>query len=350
MSTGSVAVVLAQQPYTFPGLTAIGKIFFILDIILFLTFTTAIAYRFVLSPRKIWSSFHRPKEALFFGSFWVTGALLLNCMQAYGVPASGPWLIKTLEVLFWLYAACVIIVAVSQYSTLFIGERVPLASIMPTWIFPIYPFLVIGPLAAVIIPQQPPQSAFNIFIGGVMFQGLGWCVSMLMYTVYLIRLMSSDLPPAPSRPGMFVSVGPAGYTSAALVALGMQAPNVIPQDFLDLANFDVGACLKVVGVFGGIFVWLLAFWFFALSAVANFSGVKQMSFTLNWWALIFPNAGLTLGAIQIGNALESPAIKALTSAMTIVIVVMWFFVAASHIIAVARKKILWEGKDEDVDD
>lgn len=349
MSTCSLAVVLSQQPYTFHGLEAIGKIFFLTGLVLTICFSVAITVRFVRNPAKLPRSLHRPQEGLFFGSWWVTVALLLNCTQAYGVPATGPWLVRALEVLFWVYAGCVVCVAVFQYSTLFIAERVMVSSFMPAWIFPVYPFLVIGPLAAILIPSQPLQSALRIFIGGIMFQGLGWCVSVFMYTIYIIRLMTNDLPAPPLRPGMFVSVGPAGYTSAALVALGMQAPHVVPQAFLGIDDFDVGASVKIIGVLAGIFVWLLSFWFFALTVVAVITGARKMTFTLNWWAFIFPNAGMTLAAIQIGDALESSGIKAVTSAMTIVLVMMWFIVAAFHIFAVTKKVILWEGQDEDVE-
>lgn len=73
------------------------------------------------------------------------------------------------------------------------------------------------------------------------------------------------------------------------------------------------------------------------------------SFTLNWWAFIFPNAGLTLATIQIANAVDSPGIKGVTSGMTIILVILWLIVAVGHIRAVWRQDILWPGKDEDKD-
>lgn len=347
MSTGAVAVVLSQQPFTFSGLRTIGKIFFILDLVLLVSFSFLIGVRFCFNPRKFTKSLHYPSEALFFGSWWVSVALVLTCMQQYGVPSCGPWLVHALEVLFWIYTACALFVAIFQYSTLFVAEKLPVSSAMPAWVFPAYPFLVIGPLAAVLVPDQPEGADLPILIGGIMFQGLGWTVAMFMYTIYVTRLMSNDLPPPSTRPGMFISVGPAGYTSAALVALGNQAPSVIPANFMGFEDFNVGAAIKVIGVMAGIFLWLVAFWFFALSVVAVLTGSRRMTFTLNWWAFVFPNAGMILAAIQIGNALNSTGIKAVTSGMTILLVVAWLFVAISHVAAVFRKQILWEGKDED---
>ena len=347
MSTGAVAVVLSQQPFQFDGLNVIGKAFFILDLVLLVAFMAAMVTRFILQPWKVTKSLHYPKEALFFGSFWVSFALVLTCMQEYAVPSCGPWLVATLEVLFWLYAACALLVAIFQYCTLFVAERIPVSTAMPALVFPVYPFLVIGPLAASILPSQPQKATLPIFIGGVLFQGLGWVVAMFMYNVYIIRLLANDLPPPSSRPGMFISVGPAGYTSAALVALGNNAPHVVPQNFLNLPNFDVGAAIKVVGVMSGIFIWSVAFWFFALTLVTILHGAKKMSFTLSWWAFIFPNAGLTLATIQIGRVLDSKGINAISSAMTVLLIIAWLFTTGSYIVAVVRKQVYWTGKDED---
>lgn len=74
-----------------------------------------------------------------------------------------------------------------------------------------------------------------------------------------------------------------------------------------------------------------------------------MSFTLNWWAFVFPNAGLTLAAIQVGKVFDSRAIDGICSALTIMLVVMWLITAGAHIRAVWLGRIMWPGKDEDKD-
>ena len=74
-----------------------------------------------------------------------------------------------------------------------------------------------------------------------------------------------------------------------------------------------------------------------------------MSYTLNWWALIFPNAGLTLAAIQLGDVYNSPGINGICSGLTIILVLLWIITAVSCVRAVVKGHILWPGKDEDVD-
>ena len=212
-------------------------------------------------------------------------------------------------------------------------------------------FLVIGPLAAVMVQSQNDLHALAIWVSAVMFQGLGWTIAVFMYTIYFLRLMSSHLPDPSTRPGMFIGVGPVGYTSAALVRLGNMAPNVIPAGWLSVNTIPVGDVVQVVAVMAGIFLWLLAFWFCALSSVAVLAGAlskkQKMDFTLNWWAFIFPNAGMCLAAINIGTVLQSDGIKGVTSAMTILLVIAWFVVAFFNIVAVVKGKILWQGRDED---
>lgn len=351
MSTGAVAVVLANTPFRFTGLDVIAKIFFILDLVLFVLFCTAIGYRFARRPIVFIRSLHHPKEALFFGSFWVSIALILNLTQTYGVQVCGPWLTHAIRVLYWIYVACALCVAIFQYASLFVAERLPVDSAMPAWVMPVYSFLVIGPLAAVMIQTQDEVNGLAIWVSAVMFQGLGWTIAVFMYTIYFLRLMSSHLPDPSTRPGMFIGVGPVGYTSAALVSLGNMAPQVIPAGWLSVNTVAVGDIIKIIGVMAGIFLWLLSFWFCALSSVAVIAGAlsrkQTMDFTLNWWAFIFPNAGMCLAAINIGNVLQSDGIKGVTSAMTVMLVMAWLVVAFFNVVAVIKGKILFPGKDED---
>lgn len=137
MSTGALAVVLGKTPNTFPGLHTIGKVVFIFDILLFLLFNGLMITRFILVPRKLPASLHHPVEGLFFGTYWVSVALILNCTFIYGNPETGEWLTKGLEVAFWMYCAAAFIVGIAQYSMFFRLERLSVTDAVPAWIFPV---------------------------------------------------------------------------------------------------------------------------------------------------------------------------------------------------------------------
>jgi tellurite resistance protein TehA-like permease len=210
MATGGMANLIAQQPFTFPGLMIIGKIFFILNLVLFVTFTTLITSRFVIKPRALTTSLHHPSESFYFGAFWVSIALILIGAQSYGGPATGDWFTVAIRVLFWIFYACSTFVAVFQYHVIFESEKIAIAEALPSWILPAYPFLVTGLLAGSIAKAQPSWSAVQMIIAGLMGQGLGWMLSLFIYAVYLTRLIQHNLPDPSKRPGMYIAVGPAG--------------------------------------------------------------------------------------------------------------------------------------------
>jgi C4-dicarboxylate transporter/malic acid transport protein len=353
MSTGALASLLSQQPFQFPGLNIIGSVVYLVDIALFILFTCLIGARFIMKPRAIPRSLHHPSESFFFGAWWVSLALILYSMAAYGIPGLAPdnqWLIHGMRVLFWMYYACAILVAVFQYHIIFHAERLDVDDAMPAWILPAYPFLVSGPLAAQVAKTQSSLSATQIIIAGIAGQGLGWMLSLLMYSVYYMRLLKSELPTPSVRPGMYVSVGPAAYTCTGLLALGKQAMSQMPEDFMGVPSLNIGAVWFIVSLPASLFLWMTAIWFSAVSTVTILRDARKMRFSLTWWALVFPNAGLTIATIQIGNVVGSIAIQAVASALTVLLIIAWIICAVLHVRAIWKHDILCPGKDAGVDD
>lgn len=129
-----------------------------------------------------------------------------------------------------------------------------------------------------------------------------------MYTIYFTRLVNSSMLKDYKRMGMFVAVGPAAYTSTTFTSLGIQASKVLPATYLGLNGaYPVGYIWEAIGVPVGVFFWLFGFWNFLLATISVLFGVKKLHLDLTWWSLIFPQAGLTIAAIQLGNVLGSRA-------------------------------------------
>ena len=97
--------------------------------------------------------------------------------------------------------------------------------------------------------------------------------------------------------------------------------------------------IHVLGATAGMFLWLLAFWFFGLSTVSVLQGYKEMTFNLTWWGFIFPNAGLTLATIELGNILGSSSIQWVTSVMTILLFFGWL------VLGTLEFKAIWKGRN-----
>lgn len=347
MSTGGLALLLAEQTqgFIFPGLQTIGKVVYIFDLVIFTLTTVAITYRFVKFPGTLKASITHPTEALFLGTSTLSLASIIAGIARYGIPSCGPWLVTVYRILFWIYFLVTFALAVGQYSLLFTSPLLRIQDMTPAWDLPIFPFMLSGTVASSGAAFQPPNEAIPMIIGGLTAQGLGMCVSIMMYASYVRRMIQWGFPSPNSRPGMFIAVGPPSFTSLAIIGLANDFPQHYNYFGADSVTIQV---LRVLATFVSIFIWSLSLWFFCISVVANLAVRKQLTFHLNWYAYIFPNVGFTITTIAIGKNLHSSGIMGVGSAMTLLLIVMWVFVFIHHLKAIINQEILFEGKDEDV--
>jgi C4-dicarboxylate transporter/malic acid transport protein len=279
MSTGGFATLLSIQPYTFAGLHTIGVVVYIFDLVLFVALVVGITTRFILYPGSLGKSLKHPSEALFFPTFWLSLPTIIGGMNNYGAEKTGPWLIVTLRVFFWLYCACTLLVAISQYWYLFMNQTLLVKSMVPSWILPIFPVMLTGTLASILASNQPADQRLPMIVAGVAAQGLGWTVAVMLYAVFIVRLFEYGLPSPNARPGMFICVGPPAFTALAIIGMS----NALPQDYGYFATHAGAAvALKVMALFTGIFIWMIGFWWFCIAIISTLHGAREMRFTLNW--------------------------------------------------------------------
>lgn len=347
MSTGGLALLLAEQTqgFTFPGLQTIGKVVYIFDLIAFTLVTAAITYRFVKFPGTLKASITHPTEALFLGTSTLSVASIIAGIARYGIPSCGPWLVTAYRVLFWIYFVTTFAIAVGQYSLLFTSPLLKIQDMTPAWDLPIFPFMLSGTVASSGAALQPPNEAVPMIVAGLTAQGLGMCVSIMMYASYVRRMIQWGFPSPNSRPGMFIAVGPPSFTGLAIIGLANDFPQHYNYFGADSITVQI---LRVLATTTSIFLWSLSLWFFCISVVANLAIRKQLTFHLNWYAYVFPNVGFTISIIAIGKNLQSRGIMGVGSAMTLMLVAMWIFVFIHHVKAIINQEVLFEGKDEDV--
>ncbi|KAK1753211.1 putative malic acid transport protein, partial [Echria macrotheca] len=372
MSTSGVALVLALTPKRFPGLSVIGLVIYLLDLVFFVTITVAILARFVIYRRTLRRAFTRPSEALFVPALLLSVAAVLANIGEYGrlflsadsMRVGGP--VGTfLEIAFWCYLAVTFGFSVFQYHLLFTVKeerRLVVSAMTPAWILPIFPVMLAGTLAGSACRLAGAEHAAGIICAGLAAQGLGLLVSVFFYATYLSRLMAFGLPA--QRPGMFIAVGPPSFTCAALLSMSAEIPRVFAelaapgeagsQGGVLVADLTLGAdaatlaaAIRIGAVASAVFLWGLSFWFFASASVATLAGMPDRRFHLSWWSIVFPNVGLTIATMRIGMALGSQGILWLTAVMTAALVVAWAFIIFRCIRAVYKREIVWPGHDED---
>ena len=105
----------SSVPFRFRGLEAIGVIFFLLNIVLFIFNTVMISLRFYCHPETFRASILHPTERLFIPAAVVSfGTILLNISQ-YGPNRAGHWLNDAVAVLYWIDAALAVLSSMGVY-------------------------------------------------------------------------------------------------------------------------------------------------------------------------------------------------------------------------------------------
>ena len=104
-------------PFRFNGLYALGCIFFLLNIVLFIFNIVMISARFYLYPRTFKASFLHPTESLFIPAAIVSFGIILINISQYGVNMAGvgKWLEHCMIVLFWLDCGLAVAFSIGIY-------------------------------------------------------------------------------------------------------------------------------------------------------------------------------------------------------------------------------------------
>ncbi|KAI9732545.1 MAG: hypothetical protein M1834_003880 [Cirrosporium novae-zelandiae] len=299
----------------------------------------------------LWTVPFRFKESLFIPAAVVSfGTILLNISQ-YGLGHTGVWLHEAVYIMFWIDCALAIIASCGIYLIMWSTQTFTISQMTPIWIFPAYPLLIIGPHAGVLAETLGQQKALDVIIGGAALQGIGFMVSLMIYSAFIYRLMTQKLPKEPSRPGMFVSIGPSGFTVSGIINMARNAEGAFPSNFMGNGVL-AASILKVVANWMGLWIWGLAFWFFFISVFAHYTcvGHDKMVFAMTWYSFVFPNTALITATFAIGKAFDAYAIQIIGCVMTVALICMWIFVFVMMIRAIILKQILWPQKDQDRDE
>lgn len=131
--------------------------------------------------------------------------------------------------------------------------------------------MLAGTIASGISEYQPPAQRLPIIVAGVAYQGLGWIGSILMLPWMIGTLMQTGWPEPNAAPGLFMAVGPGGFTTVALIG----AATYTPVGYAYFATHPLAhEILLVVATWVGIFLWVFSFWLFGVALFITLGSLK----------------------------------------------------------------------------
>jgi C4-dicarboxylate transporter/malic acid transport protein len=330
-------------------------IFFVANIVFYVIIWIMIVCRFYYYPYTFRASFLHPTESLFAPAVAVSfGTILINIVE-YGFGEVGIWLNRAVLVLFWFDTALSIVLSISIYLILWSTQHFTIDRMTPIWIFPAYPLLIIGPHAANLSARLThPNEAIQVIVGGFTVQGIGFLVSLTVYSAFVYRLMTHKLPAEPLRPGMFVSVGPSAFTASGIIGMANNLNVVFDRlpsgKYMNVESSMAASILQLVANWMSLWLWGLALWFFFVSLLANivcFRKSARMPFAMTWFSFVFPQTALTTATFRVANAFEIQALRIIGCVMTVILICVWGLVVTRMVHAIYTKQILWPEKGED---
>ncbi|EGR52852.1 uncharacterized protein TRIREDRAFT_54391 [Trichoderma reesei QM6a] len=281
-------------------------------------------------------------------SYIASIAVILTNICQYGAPHCGVWLLKTLQILFWIYTGLSAAASAGLYLILWSTLVFPIHMMTPTWVFPAYPLMLTAPFAGNLIAAASATGRIDVLyapavaLSAVATQGTGCLISLMISSAFIYRLMTQKLPRDFQRPGVFISIGPYAFTAASIAQLGSQANVILPSGFLGTVH---GAdIIKVISILVALWLYGLSTWFFLVSVGSLWKYVrtgKGMPFQMTWWSFVFPNTALVSATEIMGTIFESRGLQLFGCAMTIALVIAWVSIFATMIVCIRQKKLLW---------
>ncbi|OOF96883.1 hypothetical protein ASPCADRAFT_145705 [Aspergillus carbonarius ITEM 5010] len=351
LSWGGIAVLLHQTPHQFPGLTTIGTIIFIADLVLYTTITLCLLFEAV-HPRKIpkpleeeeeeesptfaarWFHIKQPQDLYFVPVALLAFATIIFSASSYGTPHCGRWLILTLNVLFWVYTGVSLLLAIVlgwwiPYTGTHHGSHYAIVQVLPY-----FPPMLSGTMAGLLASNQAPAQAVPMLVGGTTMQGLGFLMFLVILVQSLGELATDGLPTPAVRPEMFIAVGPPSFTIIAMVSMAAAAGEKLPDHYISAAtSVRTADVLLIVTVAASVFLWALAFFLFCLAALSMLEALwhRTIRFETLWWCMVFPITGFVLATIDLAEYLSSAPISWVSTGMTIGQVALWLCITGCQL-------------------
>ncbi|KAI7096033.1 hypothetical protein KC340_g8255 [Hortaea werneckii] len=331
MNTGILSILMHQLPYQFYGLGIISTILFVFNIVLFIVFFILLLLRCIMYPQSLVQTCSTNiSELSLMGAVpiaWFTivaqvGLTVSNASwggQAFFIVALVMWWIGTAVM---LTISCVVIVVFSKTDIVNATTTLNPAIIVP------FVGTTTDALVGGVICQYSggvnARLAIPIIVTSYMICGLGFFVAIIIWAAYFVKLMNSGLPPPPLTPSLFMLVGPAGQTAAALQVLGAAAKTYFgAYDKGTFLQAQPGEMLATLGVVLGLFILGigLLFAFFAVYIILETTFKRQQKYTLIWWSTIFPMATVNTSFIEFGNEMDSPTFRTLATILFLLLLI-----------------------------
>ena len=172
-----------------------------------------------------------------------------------------------------------------------------LEMMQPTWLLPVVTFVVAsssGGVLAAPLQECSPSHALITIVVSMFMVSIGLSLSLMLLTVYILRLMIYGYPRGATIMSAFVPLGPTGQAGYSILLIGNNIKSVLPMTYNQSETLNLnrtGDTIQVLCLCISLVLWSLAtMWLcFSLLGIQEVVRESRFPFTLSFWGIVFPN-------------------------------------------------------------
>lgn len=324
MGTGILSAVLVQLPVTIPGLFQLAEVLWMLNIVLFLTFSALYIARWVMFFDEARRVFGHSTVSMFFGTIPMGLATLINGLLTFGLPHWGDAVLPFAELLWWLDVAMSLACGVLIPFLMFTRQEHRIDQMTAVWLLPLVACEVAAVSGGLLAPHlADSHSQFSVLITSYVLWAMSVPVAFSILTILLLRMALHKLPHESMAASSWLALGPISTGAFGLIVLGADSPLIFDANGLP----GVGEIASGLGLIGGVILWGVGVWWCLMALLITARYLRNgIPFNLGWWGFTFPLGVFALTTLKLGAVLHLGFFSALGSMLVAALAALWLMI------------------------
>ncbi|TDV54551.1 C4-dicarboxylate transporter/malic acid transport protein [Pseudomonas graminis] len=324
MGTGILSAVLVQLPVNIPGLFQLAEAVWMLNIVLFLTFSALYVARWVMFFDEARRVFGHSTVSMFFGTIPMGMATLINGLLTFGLPRWGNTVLPIAELLWWLDVAMSLACGVVIPFLMFTRQEHRIDQMTAVWLLPLVACEVAAVSGGLLAPHlADSHSQFSVLITSYVLWAMSVPVAFSILTILLLRMALHKLPHESMAASSWLALGPISTGAFGLIVLGADSPLIFNANGLP----GVGEIASGLGLIGGVILWGVGVWWCLMALLITVRYLRNgIPFNLGWWGFTFPLGVFALTTLKLGAVLHLGFFAVLGSVLVVALTALWLVI------------------------
>jgi len=337
MGTGILSAVLTQLPVHIPGMFQLAEALWMLNIVMFLTFSFLYTARWVLFFDEARRVFGHSTVSMFFGTIPMGMATIINGFLTFGLSRWGDAALHLGEVLWWLDVAMSLACGVLIPFMMFTRQEHSIDQMTAVWLLPVVAAEVAAASGGLLSPHLgDSHSQFSVLITSYVLWALSVPVAFSMLTILLLRMALHKLPHASMASSSWLALGPISTGAFGLMVLGADAPAIFAANGLS----GVGEIASGLGLIAGIILWGVGVWWLLMAVLITVRYLRNgLPFNLGWWGFTFPLGVFALTTLKLGAVLNLGFFSILGSVLVAGLALLWLVIMRRTLIGAYKGEL-----------